>query len=144
MGPLPPLMRLPSGAVAVNSGDKSALTRKVSRRGTVVVKGECEAREETILFLTRSLIGCHCLSENDELRNCPEPIHTDLSPHWACQRSWDTQPAGALGCDRQLLHRARLETYFANNRPNVLLTLSQCSHFQQMKEKQELRLTHWF
>lgn len=69
-----------------------------------MVKGEREAGEKTILFLTRSLIGCHCLSENDDkLQMWPEQIHTGLRPHQASPRKWDAWPAGALGWGCRLL-----------------------------------------
>lgn len=69
-----------------------------------MVKGEREAGKETILLLSRSLIGCHCLSDNDDkLRMWPEQRHMGLSPHWASQRKRVAQPAGALGCDSRLL-----------------------------------------
>lgn len=91
----------------------------------VVVKGEGEAGEMTILFLTRILIGCHCLLENDDkFWTWPEQVDTTLSPDGTCQRNQGAWPAGAFRLWPLTSAQGLSEIYFPNKRPNKFLTLS--------------------
>lgn len=52
-----------------------------------MVKGEPEAGAKIILVLTGTLIGCHCVSENDnKLGTWPEHVRIGLSPDWASEK----------------------------------------------------------
>lgn len=92
-----------------------------------MVRGEWEAREKTIQFLTGALIGCHCLSGNDDkLRACPGPTHMDLHPRRASQRNQAVWPAGHRAVTAASAWGLQ-EIDFPNKRPDIFLTLSQGS-----------------